>query len=406
LKGSFMNRLDARKLFLLLLSTLVLGALACQAVANLTPEPPAAVLPTPTLQNTNQPTNSPSANPPATNPQSLEPTADSEPISIPPAPDLIAQEDTLVAIHERVSPGVISIQVFTNQGGGQGSGFVIDSEGHIITNFHVIEGATDIEVHFSSGFKTWGRVIGTDLDSDLAVLQVDAPSEELHPLSFGDSSNAKVGQTVVAIGNPFGLNGTMTIGIVSALGRTLESLNEAPGGGVFSSGDIIQTDAAINPGNSGGPLLNLNGEVIGVNRAIRTETFTTIGSPSNSGIGFVIPINIVKRVLPSLLDSGEYLYPYLGISSLPEISLHVQEELDLPQATGAYVTTVTPNGPSDRAGLREGDLITAIDNQTILEFGHMLSYLLNYKSPGDSIFLTVLRGSTELQFEVVLGERP
>jgi 2-alkenal reductase len=332
---------------------------------------------------------------------------------------LVSLEDTLVEIYESTSPGVVAIRVLTDSGRGLGSGFVIDKEGHIITNFHVIEGFTDMEVDFPSGFKTRGTVIGSDTDSDLAVIKVEAPSDELYPLPFGDSSEIQVGQTVVAIGNPFGLSGTMTLGIISAFGRTLQSLHETPDGKFFTAGDIIQTDAAINPGNSGGPLLNLDGEVVGVNRAIRTFNFTAGEEPLNSGVGFAIAINIVKRVAPSLISESEYNYPYLGITSLDDISLVQQEVLDLPQPNGAYVIAVTPGSPADKAGLiggdvptdenglyAGGDLVTAIDGIIVYQFGDLLSYLLNNKSPGDTITLTVLRDGQEMQLDLILGSRP
>jgi len=204
------------------------------------------------------------------------------------------------------------------------------------------------------------------------------------------------------------------------VGRTLDSAREAPGtdGNFFTAGDIIQTDAAINPGNSGGPLFNLNGEVIGVNRAIRTENFTTTGEPVNSGIGFAIAINIVKRVTPVLIAEGQYDYPYLGISSLPELNLPEIEALGLESFTGAYVTNVTPDGPADQAGIRAGeqntslglnaggDLIVAIDGQSIQRFDDLLRYLINNKSPGDTVVLTVLRGEEQVDIEVTLGRRP
>ena len=221
----------------------------------------------------------------------------------------IAQQDALTALYDAVSPGIVAIQARTEAGGSLGSGFVFDDQGHVVTNYHVVEGATQVEVDFMSGFKTFGTVIGTDLDSDLAVIKTNAPPEELHPLPLGDSALLKVGQTVVAIGNPFGLSGTMTVGIISALGRTLDSAHSTPDGTFFAAGDIIQTDAAINPGNSGGPLINLNGEVIGVNRAIRTTAFTETGEPVNSGIGFAISVNIIKRVVPVLIAQGKYDYP-------------------------------------------------------------------------------------------------
>ncbi len=334
-------------------------------------------------------------------------------------PDLVSLEDSLVALYDKVNPGVVAIRVLTEDGSGLGSGFVIDHQGHIITNYHVIEGITDLEVDFPSGNKTRGETIGTDKDSDLAVIKVDLPTEELFPLPLGDSSMIHVGQTVIAIGNPFGLNGTMTVGIISASGRTLRSLHEAPGGGLFTAGDIIQTDAAINPGNSGGPLLNLNGDVIGINRAIRTLNFTTAEEPLNSGVGFAIAINIVKRVIPDLISKGYYDYPYLGISSLDDISLIEQEALGLPRATGAYITSITPNSPAEKAGLHSGtrttaipflnsggDLIIAVDEQPVIVFGDLLSYLLNNKGPGDTVTLTILRADKELQVDLTLGKRP
>lgn len=333
--------------------------------------------------------------------------------------DATGQQEMLVNLYERVMPGVVALQVVGDQGGSLGSGFVFDSQGHIITNYHVVEGARQVEVDFTSGYKTYGTVIGTDLDSDLAVVKVDVPASELFPLPLGDSNSLKVGQTVVAIGNPFGLSGTMTTGIISALGRTLESQRQAPGGSFFTAGDIIQTDAAINPGNSGGPLFNLNGEVIGVNRAIRTTAMTSTGEPVNSGIGFAIAINIVKRVVPVLIETGKYDYPYLGISSVDELSLPQIEALGLKSYTGAYVTGVTENGPAAQAGIRAGtkatsqqglsaggDLIIAIDSQPVRRFDDLLKYLINYKSPGDIVVLTVLRGEEKLDIPVTLGKRP
>jgi 2-alkenal reductase len=331
----------------------------------------------------------------------------------------VLPETVLVDIYEQSNPGVVAILVLTDSGNGLGSGFVIDKDGHIITNYHVVEGVSEVEVDFPSGFKTRGEVIGTDTDSDLAVVKVSAPPEQLHPLPLGDSSQIRVGEAVVAIGSPFRFNGTMTTGIISSLGRTLDSLRTAPGGSYFTAGDIIQTDAAINPGNSGGPLLNLKGEVIGVNRAIETYNINAESDPLNSGIGFAIAINTVKRVAPSLISEGKFDYPYLGISSLPEINLLQQEALGLPQANGAYVTSVTPDSPADDAGFRGGseetdifnlyaggDLITAIDNQEIMTFSDLLSYLIQEKSPGDIVTFTILRGEQEIQLELVLGKRP
>ncbi len=326
-----------------------------------------------------------------------------------------AQQEGLVALFENVSPGAVAI--LTDQG--QGSGFVYDGQGHIVTNYHVIEGATIIEVRFTSGFMAYGTVIGTDLDSDLAIIKVDAPAGELHPLPLGDSDSLKVGQTVIAIGNPFGLDSTMTVGIISALGRVLDSVHDTPDGRPFTAGDIIQTDAAINPGNSGGPLFNINGEVIGINRAIRTESSTVSGQPVNSGIGFAISINIVKRVAPVLITDGKYDYPYLGIASLDSLSLEMVKALGLNTYTGAYVTDVVPDGPADKAGIKAGttptdiqgvlgggDLIVAIDGRDVRTFDELLAYLITNKGPGDTVILTVLRDNEPVDVSITLGKRP
>jgi S1-C subfamily serine protease len=327
-----------------------------------------------------------------------------------------SQDQHLMDLYTRVNPGVVSIRMLTDTGGGQGSGFVYDQDGHIITNFHVVDGATSIEVDFSSGFKVRGELVGRDLDSDLAVIKVKAPADQLVPLPLGSGEALRVGQTVVAIGNPFGLSGTMTIGIVSAKDRTLDSLRESPTGGFFTSGAVIQTDAAINPGNSGGPLLNLAGEVVGINRAIRTDSTTAQGDPANSGIGFAVNVDIVKRVVPALIEKGQYDYPYLGVSSLPEVTLDVQEAFNLPQSTGAYIIDIRPNSPAADAGLiagRDGqtpgpggDLIIAVDGHEVRIFGDLLTYLMTQTSPGDKVVLTILRNGQRKEVSLVLGKRP
>ena len=341
---------------------------------------------------------------------------DAIPPTLPTPADPSEVGSTLEALYQQVLSGVVSIQTGTSEG----SGFVFDSEGHVVTNQHVVEGASEVQVSFASGFKAYGTVIGSDADADVAVITVDAPADQIHPLAIGDSSTLNVGEQVVAIGNPFGLSGTMTLGIVSGLGRTQFAHADPDGGGVFSTADIIQTDAAINPGNSGGPLFNLQGEVVGINQSIRTETFNgTTGNAINSGVGFSISINLVKRIVPYLIRDGSYEYPYLGISSDPDLSLAEIEALGLNTYTGAYVTNVTPGGPADQAGIRGGsqptnlervqaggDIITAIDGQPVATFDDLLGYLTTNKSPGDTVVLTILRDGQPMDVTVTLGSRP
>ncbi|NLC13887.1 MAG: PDZ domain-containing protein [Chloroflexi bacterium] len=333
-------------------------------------------------------------------------------------PEYAALEGSLEALYEQVSPGVVSLQFTTTEGGGQGTGFVIDKEGHIVTNYHVASEATELEVHFPSGLKVYGTVIGTDMDSDLAVIKVDVDPDVLVPLTLGDSEAIKVGQTVVAIGNPYGLSGTMTVGIVSARGRVLDSMRQTESGTFYSSGDTIQTDALINPGNSGGPLLNLNGEVIGVNRAIQTAGTSITGGAVNTGIGFAISSNTVRRVVPALIETGTYAYPYLGLSSYSNMSLAMVEALKLPQSTGAYVASVVAGGPADQAGIKGGtqptavqglttggDLIIAVDGIEIKDFSELMSYLVLNASVGDDIVLTIIRSGKTMDVTVTLGQR-
>ena len=328
-------------------------------------------------------------------------------------------EDALIGLYDSVNQGVAAITIY-NDGipVGQGSGFLIDSDGHIVTNFHVIENGTDFEVAFPGGFQTRAALIGTDLDSDLAVIKTESFDQEISPLVLGDSSTVKVGQYVAAIGNPYGLSGTMTIGIVSARGRLLDSMRTAPSGGFFTAPDLIQTDAAINPGNSGGPLLNLAGEVVGVNRAIRTNEGNG-GTLENSGIGFAVPINIVRQVVPYLIADGQYAYPYLGILSRESLTLTEKELLGFTADTnGAYIIDVPEEGPAFEAGLRGGDLenaddllpvggdlIVAVDNVPVKSFSDLLAYMVTYKVPGETMNVTVLRDGKELTVSVILAER-
>lgn len=334
-------------------------------------------------------------------------------------PDEVLLQDALVQLYEKVSPGVVSIQVYSATGSGIGSGFVIDKEGFIVTNYHVVEQADEVEVHFPNGLKVYGQVVGEDLDSDIAVIKVDVTPDELFPLTLADSDQVRVGQSVVAIGNPYGLSGTMTVGIVSARGRTLESIRQTESGAFFSAGDLIQTDATINPGNSGGPLLNLDGEVIGINRAIQTSGLSPTSGGSNTGIGFAVSSNILQVVLPSLKEGKTYAYPYLGLSSLPTLTLAQAEFLNLSQPTGAYVVDVVAGGPADQAGIRAGDqatqiadlfaggdLIIGVDDIDVLEFSEMLSYMMLNKHPGDKMIFKVLRDREEMEITVTVGERP
>jgi len=329
-----------------------------------------------------------------------------------------SEDATLVDLYARVNPAVVNITVFQAQNGvmvaqGQGSGFVYDTNGHVVTNAHVVHGSDQFEVTFSDGTSHNATVVGQDLNSDLAVLQVENMPPAIEPLTLGDMESLAVGQSVVAIGNPFGLDGSLTRGIISALGRTIPALTP------FSIPQSIQTDAAINPGNSGGPLLNLNGEVIGINRAIFTTSSTSVGEPTSSGIGFAVSINIVKRVLPTLMAGKTYDYPYVGIFSLNDISIIQQEALGLKQTTGVYVTDVVTGSPADKAGVHAGDkptditglnaggdLITAIDGTPVDSFNEFISYLILNKAPGDKVTLTILRGAEEIKLEVTLEKRP
>jgi S1-C subfamily serine protease len=329
-----------------------------------------------------------------------------------------AQQDQFTQIYTQFNPGVVSIRTST----GEGSGWVYSGDGYIVTNNHVVSGETQVEVDFSDGTKVFGKVIGTDSYSDIAVVKVDVTASELHPLPIGDSNNLVVGQTVVAIGNPFGLSGTMTTGIISALGRALPSSTQASTGGYYSTADIIQTDAALNPGNSGGPLINMNGEVIGMNSDIESTNTIANGQASNSGVGFAISINTIKRIVPSLIQSGSYAYPYLGVSTQDNMPLDVINALGLTKDTGAYVVSVIPGGPADQAGIKAGttplnisgvtglnsggDLIIAIDSQPVITFDDMIRYLILNKNPGDTVTLTILRGSQQMDIPVVLGTRP
>jgi S1-C subfamily serine protease len=350
------------------------------------------------------------------------PAAQPQPIVTPDKLTILADEvDQLLAnIYERANPAVVNIDV---AGGsdltefGSGSGFVIDQEGRIVTNNHVIDGADEIDVTFWDGTVATAKVIGADPYSDLALIQVTLDPGKLSPLTLGDSDQVKVGQRVIAIGNPFGLVGTMTVGIVSGKGRTLPA-DSPTGVNTFSNPDIIQTDAAINPGNSGGPLLNSLGEVIGVNSAIRTDGTNR----ANSGVGFAVPVNTVKRVVQQLQDKGRVSYPYLGVSVDSHFTTgELAAALKLPVTKGVLIAAVIDGGPAERAGLRGGDqqvtvrgipvrsggdIITAIDGDPINSFDEMIAYLAAKKQVGQTVTVTIMRGSEALQVPLTLVERP
>jgi S1-C subfamily serine protease len=330
-------------------------------------------------------------------------------------------------LYDRANPAVVNIQVRltngvnlnggSNQpfGSAQGSGFLYDDQGHFVTNFHVVDGVDEISVVFYDGLILEGELIGTDPDSDLAVVSVADVPGEITPLPLADSSSIRVGEPVVAIGNPFGLQGTMTTGIISALGRTLPSQAVSIGGGRFNIPDVIQTDAAINPGNSGGPLLNLAGEVVGVNTAIASS------DRQFSGVGYAVPANTVARVIPELLENGYYRHPYLGIAGV-DVSPNIRQAMGLdPQQRGVLVVDVTKNGPAEDAGLVGssteievdglpltigGDIILRIDDQEVGDFDDLLSYLSESTVVGQTIELEILRDGELLAVEVALRERP
>jgi 2-alkenal reductase len=345
-------------------------------------------------------------------------------------PTLLKNQDALADLYDQIAPSVVSIQV-TSRGQminipgfnlpqdeaplqqGQGSGFIYDNDGHIVTNNHVVDEAEEVTVLFSNGFWADAEVVATDPQADLAVIKVTPPAGmDWRPLPIA-AETLRVGHTVIAMGNPFGLEGTMTIGIVSAIGRGMPvgdlGINR------YTLPEIIQTDAAINPGNSGGPLVNLAGEVVGVNFAIESAV------RSNSGVGFTIPASIVQRVVPALIADGQYEYAYLGLSGRT-IDAQVARAFDFPNTlTGIYVAEVVDGGPSAAAGIQGstrqislngsevgagGDIVTAIDGVAVRRFEDLVSYLVTKAAPGQTVTLTVLRDGEELQLDVVLGSRP
>lgn len=368
---------------------------------------------------------------------------------------LTAMEGALESIYSKVNPSVVSIQVTQKQdtpltqmpdipgfrfffgdpqnpglpqqqlprqqySHGAGSGFIWDTDGHIITNNHVVDGATKIRVTFADGSTADAKVVGTDPDSDLAVLKVDVSAERLQPVEVADSSQVKVGQLAVAIGNPFTLENTMTVGFISALGRQLpvsegsDTQGTAPSPS-YTIPDIIQTDAPINPGNSGGVLVNDQGQVIGVTAAIESPV------RASAGIGFAIPANIVQKVVPALIKSGKYEHPWIGFSGIslnPDLAQAMNLKAD---QRGALVIDVTPNSPADKAGLHGsdrqveiegeavrvgGDVITAINGQPVNNFDDLVTYLASSAQINQTVKLTVLRDGKEETMSTTLTARP
>jgi len=325
-------------------------------------------------------------------------------------------EKNNIAVYEKVADGVVNVtstaiqmdfffNPFPTQGSGSGS--LIDAKGHILTNHHVVANAQKLEVTLADGSKWPAKLIGSDPDNDLAVIKIDAPKEKLKVVPMGDSRNLRIGQKVLAIGNPFGLERTLTTGVISSLGRTVRSE------GGYLMEDIIQTDAAINPGNSGGPLLNSDGEIIGINSAIISPTGGSVG------IGFAVPVNTAKRVIPELLTKGYVTYPWIGatIQSLfPEVAKYIKISVE----RGAMIAEVVKGGPADKAGLKGGnqrvqvgnvivivggDIVVKADQHDVKTNDELIRYIRE-KKPGNMILLKVFRQGKFEDVKVTLGERP
>ena len=319
---------------------------------------------------------------------------------------------TLVELFKKTEQGVVKIETNVadvDERKPVGSGFVYDILGHTITNAHVIENATKVTVTFLDGNQYNAEIIGSDKFTDIAVIKVNEKPRLLHPLDIGDSSVLLVGEQVAAIGNPFGLSGSMTSGIVSQLGRLMYSQDNG-----FSIPDVIQTDAAINPGNSGGPLLNMKGEVIGINTAIRSSTgeFT--------GVGFAIPSNTIKKIVPSLIEEGKYHHPWMGITGI-DIDPDLAKIRELGNAKGFLVVTVIDGHPADDAGLQgvsktveidgkeypiDGDIIISVDGKEVRKINDLLVHLQREKSVGDEMILGVIRDGDLMHLTLTLAERP
>jgi S1-C subfamily serine protease len=358
----------------------------------------------------------------------IVPTATAAPlpttVAVSPAPvtDARSLEDEISQVYDNTGPGVVNI---TNRSygydfffrpvpqEGTGSGFVYDTDGHIVTNYHVVEGAQELNVTLPDETTIPATVVGTDPSVDLAVIKVDVAPESLHPVPLGDSDALRVGHFVVAIGNPFGLERTLTVGVVSALGRVIQSPDNS------FIGEIIQTDAAINPGNSGGPLLDLSGRVIGVNTSILSP------SQASAGIGFAVPVSTVRRVVPELIARGYFPHPWLGVTDwtlTPDrADVLRQAGMDLSIDSGLLIVETDRGGPADQAGLRGGqqqvrigryilpiggDVVTAIDGEPVTSDRDLNLYLDTKTEIGQTIQVTIWRDGQEMTVPVILTERP
>ncbi len=390
---------------------------------------PSSSVSTQTTSGSTTASNSPSASSPAA----------SAPAAIAGNSELLAAyESTMESIYSTISPQVVNIMVlvpasgsnlqnfpeFNNNNNNQtpqfsqalGSGFFWDANGDIVTNNHVVDGATKIEVTFSDGSTVPATIVGQDPYSDLAVIKVSATADKIHPVTMADSAQVKVGEIAIAIGNPYGFEGSMSVGNVSGLGRDLPSSQvDSTTGATYSIPDVIQTDASINPGNSGGVLVNIDGQVIGVTSAIESN------SGSSSGVGFAIPAEIVSKVVPSLISSGTYAHPYLGVSGT-DLTPDIAQAMNLPADTrGALIATVTAGGPAANANLQAsnttvtingvqgtvgGDIITAIDGQTINSMSDIIAYLAIHTTVGQTISMSILRDGEPQTVQVTLGSRP
>lgn len=337
-------------------------------------------------------------------------------LNLNPAFSITDDEKNNIAVYEKAADGVVNIISITIQMDfffnaiptqGSGSGSIIDLKGHILTNHHVVANSQRLEVTLADGSKWPAKLIGSDPDNDLAVIKIEAPKEKLKVIPMGDSKNLRIGQKVLAIGNPFGLERTLTTGVISSLGRTIRS------DAGYLIEDVIQTDAAINPGNSGGPLLNSEGEIIGINSAIISP------SGGSVGIGFAIPVNTAKRVVPELISKGYVSYPYIG-ATIQSLFPELAKFLNLKIERGAMIAEVVRGGPADKAGLRggnqrvqvgnmivivNGDIVVKADQQEIKTHDDLIRYIRE-KKPGNTIILKVYRKGEWKEVKITLGERP